>query len=69
MWKRNGNSLDLERMSVDMGHDLGPRTITPIKMDLHTKSASDASAHSWLRGFVKADGTRVRLFVRPASRI
>jgi hypothetical protein len=69
MGKRNGNSLDLERLSVDIGHGLGPRSITPVKTELYTKSSSDANAHSWLRGFVKSDGTWVRLFVRPDSRI
>jgi len=68
MVKRSENSWDLECLSVDVGQGVRPRSITPTKTDLE-KSLPGASAQLWLGGFVKSDGTQVRLFVRPASRI
>jgi hypothetical protein len=68
MGKRSGNSRDLERTSIDMDEDFGPTFIAQAKTDSDKTSVSDARMDSWSGGFVKSDGTRVRLFIRPALR-
>jgi hypothetical protein len=69
MMKRSGNSWDLGRLNVAAGQGLQQGSNKTTQTDLDKKTSSGASEQSWLGGFVKSDGTQVRLFVRPASRM
>jgi hypothetical protein len=66
---RNGNSWDMGRLSVDVDQGVRPGSIKPAQTEGDKKPLSVASEQSWLGGFVKSDGTQVRLFIRPASRM
>src|SRR5688572_10728079 len=65
--KRSENGWDLERLNVGQG--VGPRSTMHINTVPEKKSLPGASAQSWRGGFVKSDGTQVRLFVPSNSKI